>query len=406
VEQSAIVLVIDRLGAGFLGPYGNTWLDTPQFNRLASQALLCETVMADASDLAGAYRAWWSGRHALENSNNSRPPLLQAAANAKLATVLVTDEPAVAEHTDAAGSARRVVVPTLPCERAANELADTAIARLFAAAIDELANLREPALMWVHSRGMAGPWDAPLELRRQFAAEDDPVAPEFVEPPQRQLPDDFDPDELLGIVHAYAGQVALVDACLGLLLDTLDQSPLADQMLLAVASPRGYPLGEHRRVGGDALYGELLHVPLLVRQPKNRDALVRLKRLVQPPDLHATLAEWLGLPGSAAGMFAQSLLAEASAERPARELAYAGDPQQQAIRTRAWLLREVTVDDEVIRQLFAKPDDRWEANEVASRCGDIADQLAAAAHEFRAAAAAGTLATLPPLAPVLTDNRR
>ena len=72
---------------------------------------------------------------------------------------------------------------------------------------------------------MAGPWDAPLALRQQFADEDDPEPPEFVEPPDRVLPDDFDPDELLGITHAYAGQVALVDLCLGMLLDAIDESP-------------------------------------------------------------------------------------------------------------------------------------------------------------------------------------
>ena len=32
----------------------------------------------------------------------------------------------------------------------------------------------------------------------------------------------------------------------------------------AVTSPRGFPLGEHRRIGecDQALYGELLHVPV------------------------------------------------------------------------------------------------------------------------------------------------
>ena len=58
------------------------------------------------------------------------------------------------------------------------------------------------------------------------------------------------------------------------------------------------------------------------------------------------------------------------------------------------------------RELFAKPDDRWEVNEVASRCGDVVEQLAAAADQFEQAAAAGTLATLPPLAEILTDTRR
>jgi arylsulfatase A-like enzyme len=273
-------------------------------------------------------------------------------------------------------------------------------------AIERLREIPEPGLIWIHSQGMAGPWDAPLPLRQQFADEEDPAAPEFVDPPERVLANDVDPDELLGIVHAYAGQVSLVDACLGSLLDALGDSPLADQTLLAVTSPRGYPLGEHRRIGGDDLYGELLHVPLLLRLPGGLGP-ARSRRLVQPCDLYATLAEWLALPTDDAPGLCQSLLPAAQGDEvPVRQLAIATASGQRAIRTLAWLLRESQANGETRRELFAKPDDRWEVNEVSSRCGDIVEQLAAAADEFQRAAAAGAFASLPPLAEVLTDSRR
>lgn len=63
--RNAVVIVIDRLGAGFLGPYGNTWIDTPAMNQLASESLLFEYATADSSDLNLLYRAYWSGVHAL-----------------------------------------------------------------------------------------------------------------------------------------------------------------------------------------------------------------------------------------------------------------------------------------------------------------------------------------------------
>ena len=44
-KRRAVVLVIDRLGAGYLGPFGNTWIDTPCFNQLASQSLLVRSSM-------------------------------------------------------------------------------------------------------------------------------------------------------------------------------------------------------------------------------------------------------------------------------------------------------------------------------------------------------------------------
>jgi arylsulfatase A-like enzyme len=229
----------------------------------------------------------------------------------------------------------------------------------------------------------------------------------LLDPPDRLLSEDFDPDEQLGIVQAYAGQVTLVDLCLGLLLDALGQSPLADHTLLAVTSPRGYPLGEHRHVGGEALYGELLHVPLFVRLPGGRGGAVRSQRLVQPSDLHATLAQWLRLARDDSDRLAHSLLPIAAGEMtPGRQIAVAKSAAERAIRTHAWLLRESQSSDGFPRsELFAKPDDRWEANEVASHCREVVELLSAAGDQYEQYAA-GQLASLPPLAEVLCDTRR
>jgi arylsulfatase A-like enzyme len=286
------------------------------------------------------------------------------------------------------------------------ELEQTSIGAVFVEAAARLSELREPFLLWVHSRGMAGPWDAPLALRQQFADEDDPEPPDFLEPPERLLPSDFDPDEQLGLVHAYAGQVSLLDACLGLFLDALEQSSAVGETLLAVTSPRGYPLGEHRHVGGEALYGELLHVPLFIRMPEARGP-VRAQPLVQPGDLHATLVDWLGLATSQPSRRARSLLPLAAGETIAeREIAVAKHRGERAIRTPAWFLRESqSADGTPCHELFAKPDDRWEANEVSSRGNEVVELLAAAGDQFEQFAA-GNLAEFPPLAEILTDVRR
>src|SRR5688500_17411106 len=85
-HPSAIILVIDRLGAGYLGAYGNTWLETAAFNRFAARALLCEQVLASSPNLASAYRDYgWSGP---DGSS-----LLLQTRSAGYRSVLVTDEP-------------------------------------------------------------------------------------------------------------------------------------------------------------------------------------------------------------------------------------------------------------------------------------------------------------------------
>jgi hypothetical protein len=81
---------------------------------------------------------------------------------------------------------------------------------------------------------------------------------------------------------------------------------------------------------------------------------------------------------------------------PESDVAYAAGQDQAAIRTRAWFLRRLRGDRGWHDELFAKPDDRWEANEIASRCSDVVELLAAQLDRFsqagdEAAALAGGL---------------
>ena len=38
--MNAIIVAIDRLHAGYLGCYGNAWILTPAFNRLAAEGFV------------------------------------------------------------------------------------------------------------------------------------------------------------------------------------------------------------------------------------------------------------------------------------------------------------------------------------------------------------------------------
>ena len=89
--------------------------------------------------------------------------------------------------------------------------------------------------------GLAAPWDAPLEFRNRYAEEEDPEPPKFVQVPDYRLADDYDPDELLGITHAYAGQVSLWDLCLGAFLDHLAESGLVARTQLTLLSAPVFP---------------------------------------------------------------------------------------------------------------------------------------------------------------------
>lgn len=393
--------MVDRLGAGFLGPYGATWLDTPGLNRLASQSLLIEHALADSPELARVYRSFWTGRHAL-SPETPATALPAELSDAGWQTQLLTDDTALLEHPLATGFQRREALPRRERQAPASRVERTQLGRVFTAARERLPQLAPPFFLWVHAEGMQGAWDAPWELRAQFADEDDPSPPEFVQPPLRRLPENHDPDEVLGMVHAYAGQVAALDLCLESFLEEFLASEHAATTLLAFTSPRGYPLGEHRRVGDvdGALYGELLRVPLMLRFPDAAGAGFRAQAMAQPADLAATLAEWLQFP-ALPDIWGRSLLPFVADESWPRDRAVAVHGGERAMRTPAWFLRRPSADEsagETLHgELYVKPDDQWEVNEVSDRLPDVAEQLAAALESFEQAVAANDESQLAPL---------
>ncbi len=396
-SNSAVVISVDRLGAGFLGPYGNTWLDTPWVNRLASQSFLLENHLSDSPQLDVVNRSYWQGAHAMcGEANRARQSLAQVLSDNGIASTLITDAEEVAEHDGGEAFAESICVTADGPNCTADDIEHTQLARLVATVIDRLHEVTAPSLLWIHARGMDGAWDAPLEFRNQFADEEDPEPPDFVEPPSRVLNANYDPDELLGIVHAYAGQVSLLDACLGGLLNALADSEFGREALLIFTSPRGFPLGEHRRVGSadERLYGELLHTPLLLRFPDAAAATARSHALTQPADLFPTLLDWFDILDEAHTGRALSLLPFARGQCNAtRDRVCSIFGPQRAIRTPAWFLRESPSQ----RELYAKPDDRCEVNEVADRCPEVTDELVKLLDEFHQFAQTGQPTDLSPL---------
>lgn len=399
-SRRALVLVFDRLNPGFLGPYGNTWVDTPAANHLAAQSTLYEFALTNSPHLDEVYHSYWTG-----NAHGTAPA---AAAPRRLAELLselgcsselLADDPDVLHHADAAEFSDRLRLEVEPPQCLADDLDQTQLAQFFAAAIERTLAADAPDLLWCHSGALNVAWDAPRSYRERFVESGDPPPLDICQPVERDLTHNYDPDELLGVVQAYAGQIAAWDACLAALLEAVAEraAEASDKnWLVAVTSPRGYPLGEHLRIGpcDQALYGELLHVPLFLWNTDGTGKLERRTSPAQPHDLFATLLRWFGgvVP---ANSWANDLLApfDSRATVP-RELAWAQTAEQMAIRTPAWFYRKTPNSGE----LFAKPDDRWEVNELARRCPEVVEQLDTLADSIRSCTSP---ANLPPLSETL-----
>jgi arylsulfatase A-like enzyme len=400
--MNVICLVFDRLHSGYLGAYGNTWIETPAVDRLASQSFLFDQMLIDTPDLNRLYRSYWQGRHALspDISPGDCPSLPGCLRELGVATALVTDDQLVARHPLAIDFDDIIEIdPPWEC-RVADKIEQTHFARCFVQIIDYLQRVREPFMLWCHLAGLGTTWDAPLSFRRAYKDEDDPDPPAGADVPEQILAEDYDPDELLGIVHSYAGQVSLLDSCLEAFLEFLKDSKAAESLLLALTSSRGFPLGEHRRVGpcGEALYGELAQTPLMLRFPDGTGAAARSQTLVEPADLWATFSEWWQNRPAPPSPTAASLIpvARQDVPTPRDRLCIVGSGKERAIRTTAWYLRSASEGE-----LYAKPDDRWEVNNVSNRCLEVVECLQDALHQYEQAVKSGSVADLPPLSDVL-----
>lgn len=372
----AVCLVTDRLSMGMLGAYGNTWVDTPCFDTLAFQSCVFDQAILASPTLHGFYDSAWLGGQA-GNSDSHNQPLPELLAEAGLETILVTDEADVVAHPVAETFGQIVVVDSAHESPHNGAIENTCLGRFFATASAQISDIEVPTVIWLHTRGMAAPWDAPLEMRGRYAAEEDPEPPTWREVPHGEINSQSDPDELLGVMQAYAGQVALWDTCLGVLSDAISDNTILHNALFSVMSSRGFPLGEHGRIGSglhgdeeDELYSELLNVPWLCRIPGQATA-VRCRSLLQPVDLYALLKRWSS--GKSVGALGPEfdLTSEGHAQEFILTQAKSGE---WALRTPAWLLRS-DATGEVHKELYLKPDDRWEVNNVADCCREVVEQL-------------------------------
>jgi arylsulfatase A-like enzyme len=392
--RNVICVVIDGLQPAFLGAYGNTWIATPGLDRLAAESFVCDTALADTLDLARVYRGFWQGLPALwpDAEKVDAPSLIDRAGQAGWHTALLTDDRQVAELPAAAGFSQRTLLAVDEMPRPAAEVDEPAAVRFMAEASRCLTEARQPFFLWMHTRGLFGAWDAPYALRAQYADEEDPAPPAWLAPEWRELGGEIDPDELLGLVHAYAGQVSLWDACLGTWLDEFRAHPAARDTLVVFLSPRGYPLGEHRHVGRIApdLYGESVQLVWWWRFPDGLGAPARTQALVLPADLSPTIAQWLDWPAAARPTGGHSLLPVARWDQSAvREAAVlTAGPDHWALRTPAWHLLASGAGDAPRVELYAKPGDRYEVNDVAIRAPEIVAGLGQQLQRARSTATA------------------
>ena len=467
--MNVIVVVCNGLHLGFLGPYGNGWVDTPNLDRLAAEGVVFDHHYPENLTTIPTRRSWWTGRYGFADPGQGWTPLRtdevilpDRLASQGVRTALISDVPMLRatdygfgrgwdDVTWVRGSGYDPYIPAgdprggkariedepglrLPEEddpdfelwkgrweqflrnrsalksREAGE--NTGAARTVRAAVDWLERRGddpEPFLLWVDVFSPHGPWDPPEAYRDRYAAEepdefeagdegdlveeddgeeiDLEQVPVLIDVPAGAVGDVLDESELLRLRRTYAGAVTLVDHWLGELFASLKRLGRDKDTLIVFTGDQGEPLGEHGFVRRFRpwLYEELIHTPLIVRMPKGEPVRGWIASAGDCSDRGSS-------PDDPRGSRAPPEADSAPRPRPASR-SIRGErtkvprlcvPRDGHGRVRdpnspQWHLTlpiEVDPDDPPrFPELYRKPEDRWDQNDVAGLYPEVAEHL-------------------------------
>jgi arylsulfatase A-like enzyme len=102
--------------------------------------------------------------------------------------------------------------------------------------------------------------------------------------------------DLTHLVALYDGEVAHLDYCMGMLLNHLKAAGMYENTLIIVTSDHGEELWEHRSIGHNSLYDEVVRVPLIIKLPEEMDQ-KRIDHVIQGSiDIFPTVLDVLEIP--------------------------------------------------------------------------------------------------------------
>jgi arylsulfatase A-like enzyme len=357
--MNVVVIAARGLNCHWLGPYGNEWISTPAFDRLACEAITFDSHFAGDPLSAGLLQA--DGVRILNETG--------------VLTTFIDDRKP--QRTD--DRPWRTTVATSPVSHG------TPGDALLAAVASGVENFGDrPWLLWVETDRLLPPWDFELETYQQYAEESAGFIDErstedeepIDEPPVGQV--DPDDDSVRSRLHnSFAAAVTSFDTELAGLTDLFHQRGFDWSAAWIFTSAHGWPLGEHSVVGPERsrLHEELIHLPLMIRLPNGRERMRRVANFTQTIDLGPTILELLSAPHLSPSLVPLLSGATASIRDLCRISTDCGRHVERALRTSDWAYLSEAGGQPA--RLYRKPDDIWEVNDLSLRYPDDCDQLLA-----------------------------
>jgi hypothetical protein len=401
LRRKLLMISVDGLVPTVLGPYGSAWATTPCLNQFAVGAIVFDQFWADSGDPLQVIRSMLTGTHAQQQLRRMAGREATVAVSGCMRDAIVMADGPFAAFQQVDG-VELLAVPLDDSPDPSADLESTHLAGWTANGLRCLTDHSETDLLWFHTSSLLHRWDAPLQWREALADDETLVPWDRVTPPQQAFGDADPPDELLRCIHAYAAQVQVLDACIGVL------ARAAEDRTLVITGTSGMAMGEHGWIGpgGAPLLSPRLHLPLLISDPTN--ASTRCGRMVQPPDLTPTLQHVCGEdPESFADerRWGRSLWPHLTPENWAiddepTDQVYGAEEGHTVWACRGWLYATHNHQE----QLFLRPDDRFCVNDGWDRLPQLHAAVRQAREHFEAALAADDRERVVPLTEELRER--
>ncbi|QUH04169.1 sulfatase [Saccharopolyspora erythraea] len=328
--MKAIILMFDSLNRHMLEQYADTFVDAPNFARLAARSTRFDNFYAGSMPCMPARRELHTGRYnflhrswgPLEPFDDSMPQMLR---DAGVHTHLASDHPHYWEDGGATYHTRyttweffrgqegdpwkgHVADPSEADGQIARMQRQDRINRTHMPTEAEHSQTRtvDAGVEFIDTNAAADNWLLQLELF-------DPHEPFFTHQHYKdRYPHDYDGPEFdwpayrkvtearQQVDHArceYAALVSMCDRSLGRVLDAMDEHDLWDDTLLIVNTDHGFLLGEHGwwAKSVQPWFNELVHLPMFMWDPRTGDRGGSRADLAQTIDIAPTVLRWFGL---------------------------------------------------------------------------------------------------------------
>jgi len=151
----------------------------------------------------------------------------------------------------------------------------------------------QPVFLWSHVMPPHDPYWVPPAYRHRFVSEGVRNYDNFVVPDIKRMRPGVSLQDLRA---SYDEMMLYADQCVGEFLDRLDRTGRLDRSIVIVTADHG-EMFDHNRLahGGPDLYQGLIHIPLLIHLPGQKQG-VRIEDLAQQADLLPTLLDLVGAP--------------------------------------------------------------------------------------------------------------